>query len=360
LEALAASPHLGRLRHLSLAMVGLHPKLAPALAGAAWLGGLESLDLRDNRLRDAGVKELVAGGRLARLQRLDLGNNGLGRSAVEALAASDGLGELRWLTLGDEKIGDAGARALAASPHLAGLRGLSLQTELTATGLKSAGASRLERLESLRLDADGRAAAQAAVGLFGTPANLDLQRNELSDAGVKALAAMPGLSRVVRLDLSFNQIGDKGAKALAESPHLAQLEELGLYYNDVGPAGVEALFSGGLPRLARINLGSNPVKAEGIKRLAAALGAENLTSLSLMFGEFGDASAAVLARSPRLANLRSLDLANNRISFEAAVKLMSSPALPRLSRVRFYSELTAQRHDELRAEAARRGITLAN
>ena len=48
----------------------------------------------------------------------------------------------------------------------------------------------------------------------------------------------------------------------------------------------------------------------------------------------------------------------NRVSLDAAVRLMNSPGLPRLALLRLGSDLTAGKFEELRIEAARRGITL--
>jgi uncharacterized protein (TIGR02996 family) len=69
---LAASPHLGRLVALSLAVARLTPRGIKALATAPWAGGIVRLNLRDNQLKKAGVAVLADPANFPRLRRLDL------------------------------------------------------------------------------------------------------------------------------------------------------------------------------------------------------------------------------------------------------------------------------------------------
>jgi hypothetical protein len=70
----------------------------------------------------------------------------------------------------------------------------------------------------------------------------------LSDRGVQALAAAPGLANVRELYLLGNTaVTSTGARALADSPYLAKLEHLNLADTGVRYVGVEALTSS--PRL---------------------------------------------------------------------------------------------------------------
>lgn len=79
-----------------------------------------------------GVKpvaaELFQSPHLARIRSLSLLRNGLGDAEVAALAASPHLANLRWLDLSNNKIGAAGLEALAASRNLPRLGYLGFAT----------------------------------------------------------------------------------------------------------------------------------------------------------------------------------------------------------------------------------------
>ncbi|HEX3764856.1 MAG TPA: hypothetical protein VHW23_39440 [Kofleriaceae bacterium] len=72
--------------------------------------------------------ELFRSPHLARIRSLSLLHNGLGDAEVAALAASPYLANLAWLNLGNNKIGAAGVEAIAASRHLPHLGYVGLAT----------------------------------------------------------------------------------------------------------------------------------------------------------------------------------------------------------------------------------------
>jgi uncharacterized protein (TIGR02996 family) len=106
LAPLLASPHLSRLKSLSLAGSCNQSGLA-VLTGAPVLGSLTGLDLRENHLRNAGAVLLAACPRLAGLRVLDLRHNGIGVDGGNALAASPYLGGLDLLDLRGNSIDSA-------------------------------------------------------------------------------------------------------------------------------------------------------------------------------------------------------------------------------------------------------------
>lgn len=107
-----------------------------------------------------------------------------------------------------------------------------------------------------------RVVPEALVRLKGLTA-LNLQGNQIGNAGAKALARLNGLTS---LQLASNQIGDAGAEALGR---LTGLTSLQLWDNKIGDAGAEAL--------ARLT---------------------SLTSLGLSHNRIGDAGAEALALLP--------------------------------------------------------------
>jgi uncharacterized protein (TIGR02996 family) len=157
-RALAASPHLGRLRGFYTASNDVTDDGARALAAAPWLAALDDLSLIDNGLTAEGVRSLAAAPSPLRLISLSLDNNPIGDEGAEAIAACRDLARLTYLGLKRCDLGPGGVAALAASPHLAGLTHL--------------------RLSSNRLGDD------AVEALTAAPFWLGLRRLEISDCGV--------------------------------------------------------------------------------------------------------------------------------------------------------------------------------
>jgi uncharacterized protein (TIGR02996 family) len=199
-DDLAYCPHL---RHLTdLRFWDSNGRAAVvAVTNSPHLARLRRLSLRCCRLRAADVERLAASPVLARLTALSLRENpGVGDRGVQALAApaAAGLGTLGLAACG---VGDGGAAALAASPHLAGLRELDLSNnEVGDRGF-------------LALASSGRLSGEA-----------DLGGNAVTGAGLRAVAASVAPGRLGRLDLSGNAIGaidsDTVAGLLGRHPEL--------------------------------------------------------------------------------------------------------------------------------------------
>jgi uncharacterized protein (TIGR02996 family) len=132
MAVLARSPHLIRLRSLSLYRNHLGDDGAAALATAAWLGTLRDVVLSDNGLSERGAAALARTERPFRPERLRLDNNPIGDFGMAALAGSPVLQRVKSLTLSRCGIGLAGMTALASSPHLGSLEEIDLTgNELT-------------------------------------------------------------------------------------------------------------------------------------------------------------------------------------------------------------------------------------
>src|SRR5262249_24591154 len=137
-----------------------------------------------------------------------------------------------------------------------------------------AGCPQVARLRALDLErndlGDGDVVALASPNLVGLKTLL-LWSNRVGDVGVRAiLAGLPGLAR---LDLSGNIVGDDGAEALSFSPALGRLKLLDLSGNQVGDAGAVALASSAYAAsLGWVYLARNPIGAAGQSALREKLG----------------------------------------------------------------------------------------
>jgi uncharacterized protein (TIGR02996 family) len=127
------------------------------------------------------------------------------------------------------------------------------------------------------------------------------------------VAACPWLARVRVLDLEKNDLDDADLEALAGSPYLAELTTLLLWSNAVADAGVRALAGAAPGRLSRLDLSANAVGDAGVAALAQSPLMARLTLLDLTANQISDAGAAALTRSRHTARLTWLDLTKNPI-----------------------------------------------
>ena len=143
LPQLAARPELAGIRRLFLTFSDLTAPDVQALAQSPHLGRLVTLNLARNAIGDDGLRALVTSAACPRLADLWLAHNSIGDDGLIALAGAPLLGQLRTLRLNGNPIGDRGIQALATSPHAAGLYGLHLgATRCTDAGALALAGSR--------------------------------------------------------------------------------------------------------------------------------------------------------------------------------------------------------------------------
>lgn len=185
LAILAASPRAQSLRMLSLANCGLDGPAMGVLAGSPHLAALENLELTGgsnttNRIGDDGLLLLARSPHLARLRRLTIGHNLITDRGLAVLADPTALPALDTLACnsaaitdatiaamvaarpfdalylgGCSELGDAALIAIARSPYAATLTGLNLHgTSVGTAGLEALIASPIEKLAYLGIRVD--------------------------------------------------------------------------------------------------------------------------------------------------------------------------------------------------------------
>jgi hypothetical protein len=124
------------------------------------------------------------------------------------------------------------------------------------------------------------------------------------------------------LDLANRSITAKGAKELAESPYLERLRALRLSGNTIGKTGATAI-GRAFKNLRVLDLSAIPLDVNGWRALAkCSLG--KLRDLRLaQTTRMGDDSLRVLAESPLLERVRSLDVRDNAIT-DAGLEVLAS------------------------------------
>jgi uncharacterized protein (TIGR02996 family) len=180
---------------------------------------LAAAPLSHVRLTDAWeeIDKLAASPHLERIRRLSLWGNHLRDEDVSRLAESPHLAYLEWLDLGWNLIGPAGAEALAQSPHFLSLSFLDLSSnELGAAGARALARSIFfQPLQALSLEATnlGAAGVEALAYQQGLPAliELNLSRNSIGRDGIHALLYGPMARRWRRVILRGVRLTDDQA-----------------------------------------------------------------------------------------------------------------------------------------------------
>jgi uncharacterized protein (TIGR02996 family) len=337
---LATSPLVASLASLEVRFEGsAAPPKVKALAASPYLGNLTSLSLEGNWARPQGAAALARSPHLARLRRLDLGRNQIGDKGVAVLAKSPHLSGLTTLWLAYNQIGAPGLRSLGASPHLARLTYLDLsQNPLGAGGpaalADATGFPALTTLLLNRCELGTEGARELAAAPLRSLRALELRSNNIR--AVQPLLMSPHLAGLSRLDLGDNRhVGSGTINALSESPHLlSALTSLGLRTTGLSDDDVRVLTSSPrLGNLRELDLSDNQIGVPGAEALARAPSAAGLTVLNLSRNPLGNRGARALAKSPLLANLQALELEGVGIGSEGTRALAASPHLARIARL---------------------------
>jgi uncharacterized protein (TIGR02996 family) len=302
LRALSSTPTASALQTLCLNNAnctwrGLHHLLA-----SRHLTSLSTLELQISNLFPSGVDSAAVFERhtampvMSRLTSLNLSGTGLGVRGLMPLLA--GLRNIQHLGLNDCQLGRQAGVSIADSKHLAGLRSLHLdRNPLSDTGVKALASSLY--LTGLR--------------------SLSLRKSQVGGPGIQGLADSRNLANVTDLDLGENYVNLKSINALAESPNLARVTRLGLALNRLGPEAVRLLMaSKTLSRLTTLDLGGNPLGGPGMQELASMPSAARLRSLCLNVTHVDDSGAYALIASPYLTRLNRLEMTRDATLSEDA------------------------------------------
>jgi uncharacterized protein (TIGR02996 family) len=166
---------------------------------------------------------------------------------------------------------------------------------------------------------------------------LDLCAADLGNGGLNLLLRSPYLTAVESLDLGSNGLCDGGAYLLSRATGLPAVRELALHMNGhVSSRGVQLLAeSPHLAGLRSLDLSGNDVGDAGVTAIASSRYLTRLDTLRLFANHIGDAGVAALAGGPLLARVTrrsgGLDLRENAIGPAGVRALAGCPAAKALT-----------------------------
>ena len=173
-----------------------------------------------------------------------------------------------------------------------------------------------------------------AAALFRATPLSRLELNyEGEPADLELLLSLPELSRLRHLGLPVCRIGPELAAPITGCPGLAGLRGLDLSFNhQLGDAGIGLLAnSPHLANLETLNLELTGCGPDGARALAESPYLTRLRSLDLSENQPGAEGAAALAAAPGLAGLRWLDLSGTDVGNAGALAIAESPYLRNLT-----------------------------
>jgi uncharacterized protein (TIGR02996 family) len=380
-RALANAPHLSGLATLFLEGNAINDSGAEALAGSSHLGKVRSMDLTENLIGDAGMRALGRSETLTSLRYLYTHGNPA-RPDLAQQVADRFRNQLPPIPDPDEEakppvpvppgevVGqveeDGLVRAILADPwdELARSayadwldeQGSPLHAALMRLPPEDRGAGRI--LEELAptilgpLPGSDRPALQQEGGLIVVRVPVRafsnkhferegpgwIRRNHVCRIQLTGTTKSWGriadapVTRCLRgLCLKGVRLKDEDVKQLADSSGLSDLASFGFTESFLSLSGVQAIArSPHLARIYHLDLTCVPLRMEEMRELCEASIALSLRKLTLTVTSISDACATILAQSPALAGLVTLDLAGNQLRGPGVQALANSPHLAAL------------------------------
>lgn len=344
---------------------GLTPESISPVVACESLGQLTALTLGRNRDGHLLAESLTRSEYLAGLRLLSAHANGWGEDWANAIRKARAWPELRSLVLSNSRWTDLDSFAvLFGIEHCEHLRELNLRdSAMTAGALVRAMTSpMMEALASLdvgRCRITGRDLAPAPSWPSERQLNhLNISWNDLGTEGLTVLARTSALGNLQRVELASCRLTAEAVHHLTEASFWPRLTELDLSRNELTDAGLQTLTQvtppenlrslnltqtriaefrplaewPGLATLECLRVCDNPTA--GIFRLLASRHTTALRTLTLSRIGLGEPGVQLLVNGPLLTGLRELHLSHNQIGDRGAHMLAEAPAISELACLR--------------------------
>ncbi len=340
--ALAEMPAAATLRHLELpggsrflrvlANGGGFPKLQHLTVGSSYaddeLQGIAKLkvpDLRSLKVRGSlsvADTEAIAELPLAQLKKLDLESTRVPGRGLQLLGDRGAFDAIEELSLAGCGLGMRGVAALFQGQRLAHCRSLNLSRN---TELREQGRSR-QFVEKL-----------ASHPAFGQLRRLHISGLNRSD--IPLIAAARQFHQLELLELEMSHLAADDLASLADCPIVDSLRQLKLIGCEIDIETIHQMARKRLfPNLLRLDLGGgfedrNSLDEVSVIELVTSSGLPNVQAIKLDFLYLSSKTLFAIAEKLELPELRQISFCHNRASRKSIDAVMSSPRLPKLSRL---------------------------
>ena len=346
---------------------------------------LQGLSLKNCEIQNPGMRTLAnALIDNKTLQNLNVSNNGIGNQGVASLASALKVNQtLTSLHLGSNLIGDVGIEKLAnalidnesltnldVSNNNIGNQGLNvlidaLKKNQTITNLnlkdnKSITYTGIDALVNFSMTNTSLAhlyvnktdfieTFRNIKKKFETSDVVDLPNESITNVISSMIASILMQNKTVtKLNLSSNQIGDDGIKKIANALGVNNtLQNLDVSKNGIGNQGVESLANALIVNktLKNLNVSNNKIGDQGVESLANALKEnQTLTSIDLGSNLIGDVGAGALVEAlPDNDTLKTLILTDNDIDSDSYVTAELGTFFDKVESLQFTTENPAFR-----------------
>lgn len=161
--------------------------------------------------------------------------------------------------------------------------------------------------------------------------HLHLARHRMGQHLITHLVDAPALAKIDHLELVDQEVGELGVLSILTSPHLGNMRHLNLQGNDLTSSDLEDLQDLSLRTLDTWTLSTNELGDEGAALLAKTPSMAQLHALQLDENELEDPGVRALAASSHLSGLTHLNLSNNfNLTPDAIASVARSQHLTRL------------------------------
>lgn len=282
-----------------------------------YLSGLEHLCLADWTFTDHEVSLLANALQCDALKHLSIHRCEFTDAQLALLCQqAQWLGQIQHLSLWGNQITSDGLKQLAQTPSLSSLEILSLwDNDVTSDGVE----------------------ALADAPFFKHLHRLDFDDNLIDDEGLIALAHARSIERITSFELYENKVSFRGLEAICASPIFAHLKTLNIRFNTkISPHGIHAMAdSPMLASLEHLNIAGCHVDDDTLETLVMSPNFKGTKCLIAWSNQITDEGARILASSPYVADLDTLDLDLNKLTQDGRDALATSDHLADEVRVAF-------------------------
>ena len=282
-----------------------------------YLTGLEHLCLADWTFTDHEIELLAKFLQCDALKHLSIHRCELTDAQLALLCQqAQWLGQIQHLSLWGNQLTAEGLKQIAQTPSLSSLENLSLwDNDVTSEGLE----------------------ALADAPYFQHLHILDFDDNLIDDKGLIALAHARSIEHITSLEIYENDVSFHGLEAICASPVFSKLEVLNIRFNTkVSPHGILSLAnSPTLASIEHLNIAGCHVDDETLEALVTSEHFKGTKRLIAWSNQITDDGAQILASSPYVSDLDTLDLDLNKLTQQGRDALADSEYLADEVRVAF-------------------------